>query len=325
MAQEKTQESFQDKWKRLANLVSEKYNADVILYTGEIEDSVADQLIELAKQPKRKDNIVLLLTTRGGSPDAAYRMTRCLKRQYKKFILYIYGICKSAGTLVSVGANEIILSDFGEFGPLDIQLGKRDELFETVSGLNITQALDSMNIRAQDMFRSTLIDLKSGGRGRLSTKLAAEISSNLVTGLYKNIYAQIDPEQLGSIERSIHIASDYCMRLKTENVKKDTVDKLVSGYPSHNFVIDLDEAKNLFNNVRMPDDTEEELAKCISFVTRDPAKDAFVSKMSDEKKENTNEPSCNNTPKEQGGKGAISGGNENNATSSGKKTRTVKH
>ena len=292
----------EQKWTRLANLVSDKYNADVILYSGDMEDAVADELINLAKQPNRKENIVLMLTTRGGSPDAAYRITRCLKRQYKKIILYIYGVCKSAGTLVSIGANEIILSDFGEFGPLDIQLGKKDELFETVSGLNITQALTSLNTRAQDVFRSILIDLKSGSRGQLSTKLAAEIASNFAAALYEKIYAQIDPTHLGSIERSIHIASDYGKRIKTDNVKQDTVDRLVSGYPSHNFVIDIDEAKTLFNVVRMPDDNEEELGKCISWVTRDPAEKAFVNKLNimTEKKEVTNGPSSSNGAGQQG-------------------------
>lgn len=206
------EEGLEQKWKRLALEVGERYQADVILYSGEIEDSIADQAIQIAKDPKRRSNAFLMLATRGGSPDAAFRMARVLQRHYAKFTIYIYGICKSAGTLVAVGAHEIILSDFGEFGPLDIQLGKRDELFETVSGLNITQALNSLNARSLEVFRATLIDFKGGGRGQISTKLAAEIASNFATGLYDKIYAQIDPAQLGAVERSINIASDYGKR-----------------------------------------------------------------------------------------------------------------
>jgi hypothetical protein len=310
-------ETPEEKWQRLANLVADKYNADVVLYSGEIEDGVADQLIKLAKQTVRKENIVLMLTTRGGSPDAAYRMARCLQRQYKKIVLYIYGICKSAGTLVAVGAHEIILSDFGEFGPLDIQLGKQDELFETVSGLNITQALNSLNTRAQDVFRSTLIDLKGGSRGQISTKLAAEIASNFAIGLHEKIYAQIDPVQLGSIERSINIASDYGSRLKTDNVKENTVDKLVSGYPSHSFVIDIKEAETLFNVVRMPDANEEELGECISWVTRDPAKNTFVQKINTViMKEPANEESCSKTSNDKGTNRAQSRSSQDNSVGS---------
>ena len=217
-------ESHEEKYTRLANAVAAEYNADVFLYSGDIEDAIADQLITLAKRKGRRPNVVLMLATRGGSPDAAFRIARCLQRQYKRFILYIYGTCKSAGTLISIGAGEIILSDFGEFGPLDIQLGKRDELAETVSGLNITQALTSLNTRATDCFRSMLIELRSGSRGQISTKLAAEIASNFSIGLHEKLYAQIDPAQLGSMERSINIASDYGKRLqsRTKNVKPGT-------------------------------------------------------------------------------------------------------
>ena len=309
-------ETFEEKLRRLANSIALENNADVFLYTGEIEDSRVDELIKLTKQPKpnRKENIILMLTTNGGSPDAAYRMARCLKRQYKKLILYIYGVCKSAGTLVSIGADEIILSDFGEFGPLDIQLGKKDELFETISGLNITQALASLDTRAQNVFRSTLIDLKSGSRGQLSTKLAAEIASNLATGLYEKIYAQIDPAHLGSIERSIQIASDYGTRLKTNNVKQGTIDKLVNGYSSHNFVIDIEEAKLLFENVRMPNDVEEELAGCLFHLTRDPAESSAVWKLNIIKEETTNE--SVDTTNEQGEAGTRSRGSSDNSSSS---------
>src|SRR5687767_8964123 len=137
------QESYERKWKRLAGEVGAAYDADVIIYSGTIEDITADILIGIARQKNRRKNVVLMLASRGGSPDAAFRMARALKRYYKKFILFIYGRCKSAGTVVAIGADEIVISDFGEFGPLDVQIEKQDELFENVSGLNITQALTS--------------------------------------------------------------------------------------------------------------------------------------------------------------------------------------
>lgn len=307
-------ESFEQKWKRLGAAVGAQYDADVILYSGDIEYGVTDQLIHLARRQKRRRNVVLTLATRGGSPDAAYRIARCLQRQYDKFILYIYGMCKSAGTLISIGADEIILSDFGEFGPLDIQLGKRDELAETVSGLNITQALSSLNTRASESFHAMLRDLRGGSRGQISTKLAAEIATNFAVGLHEKLYAQIDPVQLGSMERSINIASDYGKRLQKqgENVKQGTVDRLVSGYSSHSFVIDLDEAKELFNVVRKPTETEEELAQCIAWVTRDPAAQAFVQLLNEDV---TNEAQSASAD-ESGRSGAAEGGGADNAAPS---------
>jgi ClpP class serine protease len=212
-------ETWEQRWQRLSSEIGNTYEADVILYCGDIEDSTADNLTRITKQADRKPNVFLMLATRGGSPDAAYRIARSLQGQYEKFIIYIYGMCKSAGTLVSIGADEIILSDFGEFGPLDVQLGKKDELFESISGLNITQALNSLNTRALDFFKTILLDLRQASKGQISTKLASDISSSLTIGVYGTIYSQIDPVQLGSIERAINIASDYGNRLKSANVK----------------------------------------------------------------------------------------------------------
>lgn len=273
-------ESLEQQYTRLAVSIGNTHQADVILYSGEINDDGADDLIKISKEPNRSDNVFLLLTTRGGSPDAAYRMARSLQRHYRKILLYIHGMCKSAGTLVAIGADELILSDFGEFGPLDAQLGKKDELFESHSGLNITQALTSLNTRVVELFRMSLIDLRSGSRGQLSTKLASEIASKLAIGAYESIYAQVDPVQLGSIERAIQIASEYGQRLaRRDNLAPTALDRLVSGYPSHSFVIDIEEAKTLFKEVRVPNDTEEQLGECISFLTRDEKPHTVVYKL----------------------------------------------
>ena len=238
-----------EKWRTLSAEVGKKHSADVIIYSGNIDDQTVDQLIGIVRQKNRRENIVLMLASRGGSPDAAFRMARCLKRYYKKFIIFIYGRCKSAGTMVAIGADEIIISDFGEFGPLDVQLDKQDELFENISGLNIMQALTSLDTRTQEYFREIVVDLRTGSKGAISTKLASDIATKLAIGVYGNIYSQVDPVQLGAIERAINIASDYAKRLQSKNVKSDAIDKLVNRYPSHSFVIDRSGPTNLNNPI----------------------------------------------------------------------------
>jgi hypothetical protein len=277
MADEQSAEPQEAPWTRYSRAVGKKHNADVILYSGSVDDGLADDLIRLSKNLNRRENVFLLLTTRGGSPDAAYRMARSLQRHYTRVIVYVHGRCKSAGTLVAIGAHELILSDFGELGPLDVQLGKQDELFENQSGLNITQALTSLNTRVIEFFRSSLLDSRAGMQ--LSTRLSTDIATKLAIGVYEPIYSQIDPVQLGSMERAIQIALDYGSRLskKGGNLKPEAVERLVSRYPSHSFVIDVEEAENLFKNVRVADDTEELLGECISFVTRDENSDHLVS------------------------------------------------
>ena len=90
------------------------------------------------------------------------------------------------------------------------------------------------------------------------------------------MYAQIDPVQLGAVERALLIAVEYGNRLARPNVLKGAVERLATGYPSHGFVIDLLEAKTLFKDVRPPTDTEEQLGQCIEHVTRDETDDSWV-------------------------------------------------
>lgn len=299
---------------RLAREVGERYNADVILCSGEMGHETADAIIHLSKSSRRRQNVVLMLTTRGGSADAAYRICRSLQTHYDRFTLYIYGMCKSAGTLVALGADEIILSDYGEMGPLDVQLGKKDELFESTSGLDITQALNSANERTYQFFREVLVDVRSGTRGQLSTKLAAEIATNLAIGAYGHIYSQIDPVQLGSTERAMRVAVHYGKQLARNNLRKGTVEQLAAGYPSHSFVIDLEEAKTLFREVRAPTQNEEELGSCLAFVTRDEAGESIVHLLNEEtpQAENTDDPDARATG--QGDTQERAGGGEDNKT-----------
>src|SRR5690242_8210365 len=117
--------------------LSGRHSADIFILSGNINDNTADQLINYIRRLSTKNkNCILILTTYGGDPDAGYRIARCIKQYYQKpgkFILYVFGYCKSTGTLIALGADEIVVGDLAEFGPLDIQLDQADE-FASTSG-----------------------------------------------------------------------------------------------------------------------------------------------------------------------------------------------
>lgn len=145
---------------------------------------------------------------------------------------------------------------------------------------------------------------------KFQLKLAAQIATDIAIGTYGKIYAQIDPNQLGAIERAINIANDYGKRLKSDNVKQDALDRLVSGYSSHSFVIDIKEAKELFSNVREPTEQEQELGECISLVTRDEIGKNIIVKLNE--LENLHEHTDNIESLEQGEGGSRKGSNKDN-------------
>lgn len=123
--------------------LSQSLDADVFLYSGAIDRKGAHDIMEVTSKSGSK-NVVLFLCTFGGDPNAAYRIAKRLQTKYEKFYLYVYGFCKSAGTLIAIGSDEIIMSDNAEFGPLDIQVSDGEELGRLSSGLNIFEALRAL-------------------------------------------------------------------------------------------------------------------------------------------------------------------------------------
>ena len=178
-------------------------------------------------------------------------MVRTLRKHYAggKIRLLIDGPCKSAGTLIALGVDELAIGPRGELGPLDTQLSKQDELVFMNSGLDILQALSLVTSNAFDSCISNMLEIVRRSNGSISTKTASEIATGVTAGVFQPIMAQIDPLRVGEAHRSMRIAREYGERLKSPLLKPGMLERLVQDYPSHGFVIDKDEAEKYFSHV----------------------------------------------------------------------------
>lgn len=232
---------------------------DVYLYSGPIEKRGYDTLCEILKAKKNKsDHALLYLITRGGDPNAGYRIARALCHAYGSANLRvaITSDCKSAGTLICIGAGGLVIFDKGELGPLDVQFKKQDEMFQQSSGLDILRGMTYLRGEALDSFKDYLVEINIGSG--LSTKTASEIASKLVIGLFEPMFAQIDPVRLGEMNAALQIAAEYGTRLneKASSLQAGALSKLIHDYSTHGFVIDRSEARKLFNHVSAPTPAE---------------------------------------------------------------------
>ncbi len=250
--------------------LGDKYDADVLCYVGVIFEPDDNTVMSVCrKRKKKRKNVLLILSTPGGSADAAYRIARCLQRAYKckaedltergQFYLYVHDMCKSAGTLLALGATTLIMSQRGELGPIDVQLLNEEEVGERRSGLAPGQAMETLSTEAGKAFFRMFRLMRTGGL-HLPTKIAAENATKMAIGMMEPLYAQLDPVRMGEIERFVNVAQEYGERLRTPNVKKDTIERLLRRYPSHEFVIDREEAAELFERVEVPPDELELVA-----------------------------------------------------------------
>ncbi|HBC7448621.1 SppA protein [Serratia marcescens] len=238
-------------------------NHDVYVYTGDIHRDGYLALTNAIKKRKsapglRKD-VVFCVATYGGDPDAGYRIGRALQHNYDDVTLLVVGPCKSAGTLIAIAANKLVIGDMGELGPLDIQLKKNDEIGESSSGLAIMTALDALKERSISAFNSHLVKIRY--ENQINTKMSADIATRLTEALIAPMAAQIDPIKLGEHQRAMSIAITYGQRLtsKSKSLKEGALVKLIASYPSHGFVIDRKEARELFKCVEAPSGITESL------------------------------------------------------------------
>ncbi|EMF6669810.1 SppA protein [Serratia marcescens] len=235
-------------------------DTDVILYNGPIDRNGYLKITKACRKTIPAKSVTLILATYGGDPDAAYRIARALRHNYHELKIIIPRECKSAGTLLAIGASKLVMCDMGELGPLDVQLRKHDEMFESSSALDYYQALSGLQSFTKNAFKDYLMDIKSSCG--ITAKTAADFSSTLTTGLFSPIFQQLDPIKLGEVQRAVQIAEKYGERLNAYDkpMTEDSLSKLIAGYPSHGFVIDRKEAKSLFNNVDSPNDFELKIA-----------------------------------------------------------------
>ena len=242
---------------------------DWILISGAITRDLHLRISQLIKSEKKNDACTLFIVTFGGDADAAYRIGRCLQHSYTHVRVVVPGMCKSAGTLICMAAHELVIGDLGELGPLDVQLLRKDEVGDRSSGLDLTEAMGLISNHMTTSFRNYLLTIKSDTR--LSTKLAGDFAVKLATSMIAPIYSQIDPIQLGENQRATAIAFQYGLRLaeKTGSITNESLMKLITGYPSHGFVIDRGEASTLFANVRNALPEEEEYANQVGFLPLD--------------------------------------------------------
>lgn len=254
---------------------------DIFLYNGTISRGDDYKFIKYVSENKASDSCLVILVTPGGDPDAAYKMARYLQYKYKSYNVMISGLCKSAGTLFAIGANELIFAPYGELGPLDVQLSKTDNLAGMESGLNISEAFSTLETRARETFIGVTLDVIGSSGGVVSFQTASHAATEIVGSLYGPIFARIDPEEVGSRSRAMRIGADYGKRLnlKWNNMKQDALDILSQTYSSHGFVIDFLEAQSLFNRVRVANEQEMENLLSLGDITRFPQRGLTVRKL----------------------------------------------
>jgi hypothetical protein len=203
--------------------------------------------VQALMEDHKFDELDLVINSGGGSIDSAFQIAELLRLHTKKLNACVPFYAKSAATLLCISADEIILDDLAQLGPLDAQVleGKRNGRGQFVSALNPFKALEQLQLFSLAALSAafTMID----NRTDLSVDDCMKHAIEFVRATSAPMFGQLNPEKLGEYSRALNVGKEYGDRLLRrfskldEKKRSEILEKLVHGYPSHDYIIDLHE------------------------------------------------------------------------------------
>jgi hypothetical protein len=166
----------------LATRLAQLRQADILVSSGELTHPGDGDLALAHDGRQRQPNCMLILRTLGGSTDVAYRLVRTLRRRYRRLIVYVDDACKGAGVLLALAAHELVISDFGELGPLDLVSQHAVTPGRGESGLAPVQGLRALRAEAETAFEQYLTRFCSRRSLGMTSRSAVEHASALAIG-----------------------------------------------------------------------------------------------------------------------------------------------
>ena len=238
--------------KNLIQKIEEKRNSKVITYvTGDRQPfvtKVAEDIIPIfarhLEKIGRQKTISLFLYTRGGDMITPIRLIKLIRSYADEVEMIIPYRAHSAGTLISIGADKIVMGRLGELSPVDPSTGHP---FNPENPLNQKQ---KMEISVEDLNSYFLLAKEKAG-----------VKDEQMVNVFEDLTAKIHPLSLGNAYRATRMAKQITEKLllmhfdKTDDKEKiDSIVKEITGdICIHGYPITRDEADSLGLNMVEPD------------------------------------------------------------------------
>jgi len=227
------------------------------------------------------EKLSILIDSPGGDADAAFHLVKAFRQYASNIEALVANRAKSGATFLCLGADKILMGKNAELGPLDVQLADPRGSILPKSALNVFKSLEYLQRYAMDTLDLTTVLLML--KGDMDIPYALEKALPFVTCVTSPLYQQVNPIEVGEARRHLAVGEEYSQRIMkrygysslSKSKIEGMVKKLVWEYPSHSFVIDLEEANEIGLNAEGWDDDrtalcEELLSKvkgCFGFVT----------------------------------------------------------
>jgi Serine dehydrogenase proteinase len=228
-----------------------------------------DRICAARSQFQGIQKLDVLLDHYGGNLDAAFQLVVFLRNRCELLRVFVPDFAKSASTLVTLGADEVWMTDYAEIGPLDAQIPDPHDPDRQMSALDEFRSVDYLRTHSFEILNEVGKTLKR--TTSLPTKDRLRLSIDFTTQLMASMYSNVDPLHFGGSHRAVEMATEYGRRVMSRYAYRNwalrdinnLLRKLTWDYPSHGFVIDIVEAEELGLNVKLLDGELSSLAHTI--------------------------------------------------------------
>jgi len=190
------------------------------------------------------EKISLYIYTRGGNTLAAWTLVNLIRNFCKDFEVIIPFNCHSAGTLISLGTNRIIMTKQATLGPIDPSVN--GPLNPQIPGTNNPNAKVPVSVEFVDSYLQL-------AKRELGIKNQDSLAQVLI-----DLSKHIHPLTLGQVYKSKSQIQMLASKLLAhqeikETSKKEVIKFLCSESGSHDYTIHRKEAMKLGLNIEKPD------------------------------------------------------------------------
>lgn len=198
--------------------------------------------------PADKKEIDLLIVSNGGDPTVAWRMISMLRERFERIGVLLPYAAFSAATLLSLGADEIVMHPFANLGPVDPQLSYS----RRTPGKEGPQNTEAIKFSPED-----LKHFLEFARHDVGISDQAQLGKTL-----ELLCNEVSPLPIGAAKRSTHLSESMgekllSLHMADPNKAKTIAESLNSSFYHHGYPVGRKEAKEIGLTI-LDSDTEIE-------------------------------------------------------------------
>jgi len=182
----------------------------------------------------------LLLYTRGGDVLTPWRLVNLIREYTPFFGVIIPYRAYSAGTLICLGADELVMGRMGELGPIDPSVAN------AFNPQDPNNPVARIPVSVEDVSSYLALGKEKGGL----------ISENQILSIFRLLSDRVHPLALGNVHRNHALIRSLARKLLDlrsfslpETVIQEIIDSLTEKLYAHNYMISRREAKQ---NIKLP-------------------------------------------------------------------------